>query len=100
MGSDRNRDALAAANEERQRLYLPEYMIACVPLTVAQFRYYVTAMHPRTAAEVKGGAHDYDPSPKDSLLLFLIPISHLILLLEFNQHGAEIVFVSPMPFTS
>jgi sulfatase modifying factor 1 len=62
MGSDRHQDSLAAANEEMQRLYLPEYMIACVPVTVAQFRRYVTAMHPRTTAEVKGGAHDCDPT--------------------------------------
>ena len=56
MGSDRNRDSLAAANEEGQRLYLPEYKIGYVPVTVAQFRHYVTAMHPPTTAEVNADA--------------------------------------------
>jgi formylglycine-generating enzyme len=66
MGSDRNRDLLAAANEERQWLYLPEYMITRVPVTVAQFRHYVTAMRARTTAEAKGRAHDHDPTNRDN----------------------------------
>jgi len=60
MGSDKNRDPLAANNEEEQRLYLPEYKIARMPVTVAQFRQYVTAVHPRTTAEDQGKAHDLD----------------------------------------
>jgi hypothetical protein len=35
----------------------------------------------------------FKPS-KDSLLLFLIPISHLVPLLEFNQCGVDIVVIT------
>jgi serine/threonine-protein kinase len=65
MGSDRNRDPLAYANEEQQTLYLPEYKIARVPVTVFQFGHYVRSSKRRTPTTAKqlGYAHDLDPDP-------------------------------------
>ena len=60
MGSDREQDPVARnfANEERHSVYLPEYRIAKVPVTVAQFRRFINSTRYKTTAEKLGGAKD------------------------------------------
>jgi len=59
MGSDKEQDRYAVDNEKKHTLYLPEYPIARVPVTVAQFRHFVAATHYRTTAEKQGWAADW-----------------------------------------
>ena len=64
MGSDKTKDKLAYDDEMPQhRLYLPEYRIARMPVTVAQFAAFVAA-NPgyRTTAEEQGSTWSYTGS--------------------------------------
>ena len=57
MGSDKTKDKLAYDDETPQHtLKLPEYRIARVPVTVAQFAAFMAATRIRTRAEVQGSA--------------------------------------------
>ena len=57
MGSDKMKDKLADDDETPQHtLYLPEYCIARVPVTVAQFAAFVKATGYKTTAEDEGSA--------------------------------------------
>ena len=60
MGSDSKQDRYAGDNEIKHMLYLPEYCIARVPVTVAQFRHFITATHYKTTAEKQGWAADWN----------------------------------------
>ena len=63
MGSDKKKDKLAYDNETPQHtLYLPEYRIARVPVTVAQFAAFVGATGHKTTAEVQGSAWNWTGS--------------------------------------
>ncbi len=63
MGSDKKQDAQAYDNELPQhRLYVPEYRIARVPVTVAQFAQFVQATSYKTLAEEQGSAYGYTGS--------------------------------------
>jgi formylglycine-generating enzyme required for sulfatase activity len=62
MGSDKEQDRSAADNETMHVLYLPEFHIARLPVTVAQFRHFVVATHYRTTAEKMGWAADWTGS--------------------------------------
>ena len=64
MGSDKQKDKLASDNETPQHtLYLPEYRIARVPVTVAQFAAFVAANQGiSTTAEVQGSAWSWTGS--------------------------------------
>ena len=60
MGSDESKDAKAEDREMPQHtLNLPEYRIARVPVTVAQFRRFVEASGYRTTAERQGSAYGW-----------------------------------------
>jgi formylglycine-generating enzyme required for sulfatase activity len=50
---------LMGSDKEQHRLYLPEYRIARVPVTVAQFGHFVAATHHETTAEKQGWAADW-----------------------------------------
>ena len=57
MGSDKTKDKLAFDDETPQHtLNLPEYRIARVPVTVAQFAAFMAANRATTTAEVQGSA--------------------------------------------
>ena len=57
MGSDKTKDKLAYDDETPQHtLHLPEYRIARVPVTVAQFAAFVAATGHKTTAEAQGSA--------------------------------------------
>ena len=63
MGSDKQKDKLAYDNETPQHtLNLPEYRIARVPVTVAQFAAFVGATGHKTTAEVQGSAWNWTGS--------------------------------------
>jgi formylglycine-generating enzyme required for sulfatase activity len=63
MGSDKKKDGRARDDETPQhKLYLPEYRIARVPVTVAQFAAFVQATGYRTTAEERGSAVVYTGS--------------------------------------
>jgi formylglycine-generating enzyme required for sulfatase activity len=63
MGSDKTKDKLAYDNETPQHaLRLPEYRIARVPVTVAQFAAFVKGTNHRTTAEEKGSAWNWTGS--------------------------------------
>ncbi|MCB0159906.1 MAG: SUMF1/EgtB/PvdO family nonheme iron enzyme, partial [Caldilineaceae bacterium] len=60
MGSDKERDGDAYGDELPQRsVYVSEYAIARVPVTVAQFDRFVQATGYRTTAETEGSAYVY-----------------------------------------
>ena len=60
MGSDKTKDKLAYDDETPQHpLHLPEYRIARVPVTVAQFAAFVGATGHKTTAEVHGSAWNW-----------------------------------------
>lgn len=59
IGSDKEQDRYASDIEKKHTLYLPEYHIASIPVTVAQFRHFVAATHYRTTAEKQGWAADW-----------------------------------------
>ena len=60
MGSDNAKDKLAFDDETPQHtLHLPEYRIARVPVTVAQFAAFVGATGHKTTAEAQGSAWNY-----------------------------------------
>lgn len=60
MGSDKKQDAQAFDNELPQhRLYVPEFRIARVPVTVAQFAQFVQTTSYKTLAEEQGSAFVY-----------------------------------------
>jgi formylglycine-generating enzyme required for sulfatase activity len=60
MGSARNQDPDARnfVNEERHSVYLPEYRIAKVPVTVDQFQRFINSTRYKTTAEKVGWARD------------------------------------------
>jgi formylglycine-generating enzyme required for sulfatase activity len=63
MGSDKQKDELAFDDEAPQHmLHLPEYRIARVPVTVAQFAAFVGATGHKTTAEAQGSAWSYTGS--------------------------------------
>ena len=63
IGSDKQKDELAFDDETPQHtLNLPEYRIARVPVTVAQFAAFVGATGHKTTAEVQGSAFSYTGS--------------------------------------
>lgn len=63
MGSDKLRDRLAFDNEQPQHIvFVPEFRIARVPVTVAQFRAFVNETNYRTTAEDQGSAYGYTGS--------------------------------------
>jgi len=64
MGSDKRKDKLAYDDETPQHtLHLPEYRIARVPVTVAQFAAFMAAKQGyRTTAEVQGSAGNWTGS--------------------------------------
>ena len=63
MGSDKTKDKLAYDDETPQHtLNLPEYRIARVPVTVAQFAAFVGATGHKTTAEVQGSAWNWTGS--------------------------------------
>ena len=63
MGSDKTKDKLAHDDETPQHtLHLPEYRIARVPVTVAQFAAFVRATGHKTTAEVQGSAETWTGS--------------------------------------
>jgi formylglycine-generating enzyme len=63
MGSDKKKDKLAYDDETPQHtLHLPEYRIARVPVTVAQFAAFVGATGHKTTAEVQGSAWNWTGS--------------------------------------
>ena len=63
MGSDKTKDKLAFDDETPQHtLHLPEYRIARVPVTVAQFAAFVGATGHKTTAEVQGSAWNWTGS--------------------------------------
>ena len=59
MGSDKEQDRYAVDSEKKHTVYVPEYQIARVPVTVVQFRHFVAATHYRTTAEEQGWAADW-----------------------------------------
>ena len=66
MGSDTKYDPEASQNEMPQhKLYLAEYRIARVPVTVAQFAQFASATGYRTRAEQEGGAWVWNGSGFD-----------------------------------
>ncbi len=68
MGSDKAKDTLAYDDETPQHtLYLPEYRIARVPVTVAQFAAFVGATSHKTTAEKQGSAWSYTGSKWDDV---------------------------------
>ncbi len=63
MGSDKSKDKQADDDETRQhKLYLPEFRIARVPVTVAQFAMFVEATSYTTTAEERGSAWAWNGS--------------------------------------
>ena len=63
MGSDKKKDKLAYDDETPQHtLYLPEYRIARVPVTVTQFAKFVEAAGYKTTAEQQGSAWSWTGS--------------------------------------
>jgi formylglycine-generating enzyme len=63
MGSDKTKDKLADdAVTPQHTLYLPEYRIARVPVTVAQFAAFVGATGHKTTAELQGSAWNWTGS--------------------------------------
>ena len=58
MGSDKEQDPDALTNEVRHSVYLPEYRIARVSVTVTQFRRLIDSTSYITTAEKLGGARD------------------------------------------
>ena len=64
MGSDKRKDKMALDDETPQHtIYLPEYRIARVPVTVAQFAAFMAANRGyRTTAEVQGSAWNWSGS--------------------------------------
>ena len=68
MGSDKTKDKLAYGDETPQHtVYLPEYHIARVPVTVAQFAAFVKATRHKTTAEEQGSAWSYTGSKWDEI---------------------------------
>jgi formylglycine-generating enzyme len=69
IGSDKSKDRLAYDDESSQhRLHLPEYRIARVPVTVAQFAAFMTANQGyRTTAETQGSACSWTGSKWDDV---------------------------------
>jgi len=69
MGSDKTKDKLAYDDETPQHtLYLPEYRIARVPVTVAQFAAFMAANQGyRTTTEVQGSAYSWTGSEWDDI---------------------------------
>ncbi|MFN8444408.1 MAG: SUMF1/EgtB/PvdO family nonheme iron enzyme [Caldilineaceae bacterium] len=60
MGSDKTKDKDAYDDELPQhKLYLPNFKIARVPVTVVQFAQFVKATHYKTTAEQKGSAWNW-----------------------------------------
>jgi len=68
MGSDKAKDKHADADELRQhQLYLPEYRIARVPVTVAQFTQFIQATNYQTTAEKEGSARGWNGAKWDDI---------------------------------
>jgi formylglycine-generating enzyme required for sulfatase activity len=68
MGSDKAKDKQDGGNETPQHtVYLPEYRIARVPVTVAQFAAFIKATDYPTTAKAQGSAWGYTGSGWDSL---------------------------------
>lgn len=60
MGSDKSKDKAASDTELPQhRLYLPQYQIMRVPVTVAQFAQFINATNYKTTAEKEGKVYIY-----------------------------------------
>jgi len=68
MGSDKAKDKHAYADElPLHRLYLPEYRIARVPVTVMQFTQFIQATGYQTTAEKEGSAWSWNGSKWEAI---------------------------------